>query len=38
MLITYSVIDMSHFSGLGIWEPFCWLLDNACFCFNTINK
>jgi len=32
----YSVIDISHFSGLDIQLLFCWLLDNACFAFSLI--
>jgi len=36
MLITYSIVDISHFSGLGkLYSSrlLCWLLDNACFAF-----
>jgi len=33
----YSVIDISHFSGLDIQLPFCWLLDDACFAFSLIS-
>jgi len=36
MLITYSIVDTSHFSVLGkLYSSrlLCWLLDNACFAF-----
>jgi len=36
-LMRYSGIDISHFAGLHVQLPFCWLLDNACFAFRLIN-
>jgi len=35
--MTYSVIEISHFSHLDVQQPFCCrLLDNACFAFSSV--
>jgi len=34
--MTYSVVDISHFSNLNVQLLFCWLLDNVCFAFSLI--